>query len=891
MKKIALIFLCSLFCNENYFSQTSKDALHQHKPLNEQQAFKEFKFENFINEFSLYAKSKGYDYMHDECIRNYYFPQITKLSQTIFSTYIEGNNSSLVYLAIYKKHLIEFKKHLQLFKENEIQLRQSFMQIKKAELTTRNFKSNNGNQVKSPLIACVNQDFEAGNLSGWTTTFQNGSFGGLNSAFVTTPGSDQAVLAISKVFSGGFSACIDVLGMGDNLDWREISQTFLVTNANKHFVFYVAVIIDAGGHACINNSHFSASITDGAGNVIPCSSISILGQDVSGINCSSFAGINTNGLYSFFQWTPVIVPLDTYVGQNITVSYRVTRCNNGGGHGARAYLESSCSSAALQTTGNLMCQNVLNAPNGQNYLYNWYNSTGNVGNSYSVSVAQAGVYTVTMSLTSNPACKMVLDTNVSSVLYPVITISGATTTCVGAQVGLTASGANTYTWSNGATTDTITDLPNSTSTYTVTGTGGGNCVGTATAQAIVNPRPIVIVSVSSSSVCEGTSAKIMASGANTYSWNTGGTTSTISVTPSVNTSYTVIGTDLNNCSNSQTVAVTVDNTCQDLWPGDANSDGIADNLDVLELGLHYTQTGAQRTIISNNWQSYHATNWIGTITNGANLNHSDCNGDGTINDNDTLAIFNNYNLTHAFKPTAITTTSAQISLVPNQALVAKGTWGTSSVYLGDATTTINTINGVAFTVNYDNSLLETDSVWIEYPASFINAINQNLKFRKRDFSNGKLYTATTHTINGNVNGYGKIAILHYKIKSSLTTDNVLNLSISQANQSNAGGVITPLTAGSATLMAIGASVGLNELINGNYISLHPNPTNGALIINSTTELQKVEVMAITGQLLMSEIPLSTNHVLHLDHLANGVYFVNLYQNNRIVKREKIILNK
>ena len=153
------------------------------------------------------------------------------------------------------------------------------------------------------------------------------------------------------------------------------------------------------------------------------------------------------------------------------------------------------------------------------------------------------------------------------------------------------------------------------------------------------------------------------------------------------------------------------------------------------------------------------------------------------------------------------------------------------------------------------------------------------------------YIRLQHILLGNVNGYGKIAILHYKIKSSLTTDNVLSLSISQANQSNASGVITPLTAGSATLMAIGASVGLNELTNGNYISLHPNPTNGALIVNSTTELQKIEVMAITGQLLISEVPSSTNHVLHLDHLANGVYFVNLYQNNRIMKREKIILNK
>ena len=340
------------------------------------------------------------------------------------------------------------------------------------------------------------------------------------------------------------------------------------------------------------------------------------------------------------------------------------------------------------------------------------------------------------------------------------------------------------------------------------------------------------------------------------------------------------------CYNTTSVPL----TASLVWPGDANSDGLADNLDILELGLHYGQTGTPRASTSNLWQSYYSGNWTGTITNGKNLNHSNCNGDGTINDDDTLAIFNNYNLTHAFK-TNQTTTNPQITIVPDQSTVAKGSWGTSSIYLGDATTHIANVNGVAFTVHYDNNLIDLNSVWIEYPTSFINASNQNLKFRKRAFANGKLYTATTHTVNGNVSGYGKIAILHYKINPTLATDNVLNLSLSQANQSSANGSITPLTSGSATLMAIGASVGVNELINGNYISIHPNPTNGALIISSTTELQKIEVVAITGQLLMSEVPASANHLLHLDHLVNGIYFVNLYQGNHIVKREKIILQR
>ncbi|MES2763371.1 MAG: T9SS type A sorting domain-containing protein [Bacteroidota bacterium] len=326
-----------------------------------------------------------------------------------------------------------------------------------------------------------------------------------------------------------------------------------------------------------------------------------------------------------------------------------------------------------------------------------------------------------------------------------------------------------------------------------------------------------------------------------------------------------------------------------VWPGDANSDGVADNLDVLELGLHYTQTGAPRATISNSWQPYFANSWSGTITNGKNLNHSDCNGDGTINDNDTLAIYNNYGLTHTFKPVETNTVNVQLSIIPDQSAVAKGTWGTASIYLGDATTSINNINGIAFTVDFDNTLIETNNIYIEYQNSFLDA-GQNLDFRKMDFTNSKIYTATTHTVSNNVSGYGKIATLHYQIKSTLTNDQVLNLAISQANRSNASGTIIPLTSGTSTLLAMGASVGLQEL-NANTISISPNPTNGLLTINSTTQLQNIEVVSITGQVLLSETPSNVSHTLHLENFSNGIYFVNVYQNDHVVKREKIILSK
>ncbi|MBI3517852.1 MAG: T9SS type A sorting domain-containing protein [Bacteroidetes bacterium] len=465
--------------------------------------------------------------------------------------------------------------------------------------------------------------------------------------------------------------------------------------------------------------------------------------------------------------------------------------------------------------------------------------------------------------------------------------SSSVSVCAGNLVTLTASGATTYTWSNGVSNG-VSFTPTSSAVYTVTGSNScGNAQATASVS-LIQSSPTLTAIASSSIVCYGTSAILNALGANSYTW-TNGVSNNISFVPLVSNTYTVTGENLCGVSTA-TIDVTVDPTCQDVWPGDANSDGFTDNLDVLELGLHYTQTGTPRATQSNAWQSYFSNNWTGTITNGKNMNHSDCNGDGTINDDDTLAIYNNYGLTHAFKTAQTTTVNPQLSIVPDQPYVIKGTWGTSSIYLGDASANIVNINGVAFTVDFDNTLIEPNSIWIEYPTSFINSANQNLHFRKLAFANSKLFTATTHTVNNNVSGFGKIAILHYKIKSSLVTDEVLNIGLSLANQSDVTGIISPLTAGTETLMAIGASVGLQEL-NGNVVSVSPNPTNGPLIINSKAEFQKIEVVSVTGQVLLSETPTAITHTLHLENFANGIYFVNVYQNNRIVKREKVVLNK
>jgi hypothetical protein len=573
------------------------------------------------------------------------------------------------------------------------------------------------------------------------------------------------------------------------------------------------------------------------------------------------------------------------VAPTVNSSYTVTGADSFGC--INTAISNASVSASFPTTVAVNSGTICNGtsftitPSGAS-TYSYSGGSAVVSPSVTTSYTITALGSLTCAVTGTAICSVVVNPT------PTITVNSGTI-CSTESFTINPVGASTYTFSSGSN---IITNPMSNTTVTVTGTDANACEDNVGAVSIivVNLTPTITAS-SSATICEGSSIQLSSGGANTYTWSTGVTGSSISITPTVTSTYTVTGEDINNCSNTQTVSVVMDSSCQDVWPGDANSDGWADYLDILELGLHYLQSGPVRpTGLSNTWQSFYSNNWAGTITNGKNVNHSDCNGDGTINDDDTLAIFNNYGLTHSFRPNAQVATVAELSVIPDQPFVAKGNWGTASVYLGETATPVNDINGIAFTVSFDHTLIESNSIWIEYPASFINNANQNLHFRKLDFLGNYLFTATTHTVNNNVSGSGLIAVLHYRILSSLTTDEVLNVGLVQAYKSETSGLISPLTSGSGTLLAIGASVDVFEL-NGNIISISPNPTNGSLTIKSKAGLQKIEVISVDGKILIGEVPTNFTHTLHLDDFANGIYFVNVYQNDRIVKREKIVLNK
>ena len=171
---------------------------------------------------------------------------------------------------------------------------------------------------------------------------------------------------------------------------------------------------------------------------------------------------------------------------------------------------------------------------------------------HGVTQTVAGIYSQTF--VSASGCDSISNVTLNVNPLPVVIAGPDVAICIGQNTTLTATGAATYNWtapvSNG-----VPFSPTTTATYTVTGTSAQGCVNTDQVVVTVNPLPNVNAGIDQT-ICIGSSVSLSGSGANTYVWNNGVTNGT-AFAPVLTNTYTVTGTDINGCVNTDQVIVTV----------------------------------------------------------------------------------------------------------------------------------------------------------------------------------------------------------------------------------------------------------------------------------------------------------------------------------------------
>jgi gliding motility-associated-like protein len=195
--------------------------------------------------------------------------------------------------------------------------------------------------------------------------------------------------------------------------------------------------------------------------------------------------------------------------------------------------------------------NLIAAANMPLSGFNW--NTGATGNSIWVNPQTTSTYTVSGS--NAYGCIDSANVSITAFALPSVQITPANSPiCIGDTALLMASGAANYSWTpssvlSATSGSTVNAFPTSSTMVTVIGTDTNNCVDTAQTFITVNALPILSINAPAA-ICDGDSAQLIASGASTYQWLPAGFGNAITVFPNTNTTYTVIGTDANGCTDS-----------------------------------------------------------------------------------------------------------------------------------------------------------------------------------------------------------------------------------------------------------------------------------------------------------------------------------------------------
>ncbi len=377
--------------------------------------------------------------------------------------------------------------------------------------------------------------------SSYSVTASTGTCIGTATATVTVNPVPVATITGNTTICTGDMTTLTASG-GANYLWNNGTTTSVITVAPNTTTSYIAVV-------------FSGSCSDTATITVtsnPLPTITALGNtticfgDTTQLQCTGTASI-----YSWAPSTSISPSIGTLVSAFpvISTTYTVTGADINGciNTGTVSVFVNQLPSIVISGNTSICNGNTttLTASGGTNY--NWSN-----GSTSSVIVVSPGVTSTYSVIVSNNSCPGLAYTTVTVTAPPIAAVSN-TTICLGASAILTASGGTNYSWNNGSTNSTIQISPSTTTSYSVI-VSIATCSDTASGIVTVNPIP-TITAGGSTSIAQGSAATLTASGSNTYLWNTGETTSSISVSPSITTTYTVITSDINGCTAIDSVTV------------------------------------------------------------------------------------------------------------------------------------------------------------------------------------------------------------------------------------------------------------------------------------------------------------------------------------------------
>lgn len=334
----------------------------------------------------------------------------------------------------------------------------------------------------------------------------------------------------------------------DTVDFDPNVGTFTITSAPDVAAIFICKLTSSGNFSYAGRLGRASSI----GNSIvsdPQKNIYITGY-FSGSNCDFDPGPGT--------YTVTATGNDPFV-------YKMGPCPN-----------PSAPTDVTPGTKKIICagqQTTLNAVGSGTIV--WFSSSISTtvlgtGNNYITPTLTAGNYTYYVE--SDTCLNSLTRTPITITVNPLPIVSPTSpgTVCPYSNVCFGANAASTYTWagpcgfvSNIQNPCIFNMLPFCGCTFTVWISDANACINNATTCVNFYPSPTVTAVSSTSLLCTGQTATLTGNGAVSYNWNPGGAGTSVVISPTTNTSYTLTGTNSFGCNDSISIIQNV-SSCVDI---------------------------------------------------------------------------------------------------------------------------------------------------------------------------------------------------------------------------------------------------------------------------------------------------------------------------------------
>lgn len=368
--------------------------------------------------------------------------------------------------------------------------------------------------------------------------------------------------------------------------------------------------------------------------------------------------------------------------------------------------------------------------------------------------------------------------------------------------------------------------------------------------------PTIQANATTDSVCSGTAVTLNGGGGATYVW-TGGVTDGISFTPSATNTYTVTGTDINNCSNSATVAVVVNDLPTIIINASASTVCAGNSVNLAGNGaVNYSWTGGITNAVTFTPTATATYTVTGTDINNCSNSNSIA---VTVNDSPTVTINSSASTVCAGSTVTLSGAGAQTY-----------TWNNGVIDGQEFSPVENSVYSVIGVDSNSCSAAASITIGIDSLPSVITTLNGS--------TISAIETGANYQwLNCGNNGY---TVISWETTQSFT-----------ATVTGSYAVIVTLNGCSDTSVCTAiSSVGISDNEK-ETVSFYPNPSIGLVTIINKQKLNlDLALEDYSGKIVYTTQIVDEKKQLDFTYLANGLYFLKL-ENAKETTIHKLLISK